>query len=146
MKKRKILVKFLSNKGCIENQSLKIYLIFFRYYFFQQYFFCSVSLLFCYFLCNIDEKDSSEVLIQQGMYRKQRPPHVVLLKLPAQYGSEAVLKKIYQHSGKAHWKIHVRQRGAIREFWGFELTFLCVEFVRWFHKFFKKLSLYSLRK
>jgi len=56
-----------------------------------------------------DEKDSSEVLIQQGMYRKQRPPHVVLLKLPAQYGSEAVLKKIYQHSGKAHWKIHVSQ-------------------------------------
>ena len=82
-------------------------------YFFSILFFSIVFLLFCFvivllFLCNIDEKDSSEVLIQQGMYRKQRPPHVVLLKLPAQYGSEAVLKKIYQHSGKAHWKIHVR--------------------------------------
>ena len=69
------------------------------------YDFSYLFLLFCYALDEFsDEKDS----IQQGMYRKQRPPHVVLLKLPAQYGSEAVLKKIYLHSGKAHWKIHVR--------------------------------------
>ena len=72
--------------------------------------FSMISLIYFYYFVTYaldefsDEKDS----IQQGMYRKQRPPHVVLLKLPAQYGSEAVLKKIYLHSGKAQWKIHVR--------------------------------------
>ena len=59
------------------------------------------------FSCKLDEKDSSENLNQKGMYRKQRPPHVVLLKLPAQYGSEALLKKINEYSRKANWKIHV---------------------------------------
>ena len=41
------------------------------------------------------------------MYRKHRPPHVVLLKLPAQHGYGAILKKIYEQSGNANWKIHV---------------------------------------
>ena len=45
------------------------------------------------------------------MYRKQRPPHVVLLKLPAQHGSAAILKKIYEQSQSrnANCKIHVSQ-------------------------------------
>jgi len=48
---------------------------------------------------------------KNGMYRKQRPPHVVLLKLPAQHGSAAILKKIYEQSQSrnANWKIHVSQ-------------------------------------
>ena len=38
------------------------------------------------------------------MYRNQRPKHVVLFRLPAQYGSEAILKAIFQRS---KWKVHV---------------------------------------
>ncbi len=38
------------------------------------------------------------------MYRNQRPKHVVLFKLPAQFGSEAILKAI---NTRSNWKVHV---------------------------------------
>ena len=43
------------------------------------------------------------------MYRNQRAKHVVLLYLPTQYGSEAILRHIYEMSG-AKWRIHVDPR------------------------------------
>ena len=43
------------------------------------------------------------------MYRHQKGKHVILLKLVAQYGSEAILKDIYNNSTKK-WKIHVSQK------------------------------------
>ena len=46
---------------------------------------------------------------KNGMYRHKRAKHVVLFHLPAQYGSEAILRYIYEQSG-AKWKIHVSQR------------------------------------
>lgn len=42
---------------------------------------------------------------KNGKYRAQRPKHVVLFHLPAQYGSEAILRDIYERSGH-RWKIH----------------------------------------
>lgn len=46
---------------------------------------------------------------KNGMYRHQKAKHVVLFTLPAQYGSEAILKAIYQKSG-AKWKVHVSRK------------------------------------
>lgn len=46
---------------------------------------------------------------KNGMYRKQRAKHVVLFHLPAQYGSEAILREIYEKS-QTKWKIHVPER------------------------------------
>ncbi len=43
---------------------------------------------------------------KNGRYRHQRAKHVVLLQLPAQYGSEAILKHIYEQS-RLKWRIHV---------------------------------------
>jgi hypothetical protein len=45
---------------------------------------------------------------KNGMYRHQRPRHVILFVLPAQYGSEAILDQVYRKSG-TKWKIHVSQ-------------------------------------
>ena len=45
---------------------------------------------------------------KNGMYRRKRAKHVVLFHLPAQYGSEAILRHIYEQSSKK-WKIHVSQ-------------------------------------
>ena len=42
------------------------------------------------------------------MYRNQRPKHVVLLRLAAQYGSEAILNSIYERS-ETKWKVHVNK-------------------------------------
>ena len=52
------------------------------------------------------EKKSKMFVLSSGMYRNQRPKHVVLLKLAAQYGSEAILNSIYKRS-KERWKVHV---------------------------------------
>ena len=46
---------------------------------------------------------------KNGMYRNQRAKHVVLLHLPAQYGSEAILCHIYEMSS-TKWRIHVDPR------------------------------------
>ena len=43
------------------------------------------------------------------MYRHQKACHVVLFKLPAQYGSEAILNAVHRNSG-CKWKIHVSQK------------------------------------
>ncbi|XP_040576764.1 protein artemis [Lepeophtheirus salmonis] len=46
---------------------------------------------------------------KNGIYRKSRPKHVVLFELPAQFGSERILKEIFERSG-CRWRIHVSQR------------------------------------
>ena len=46
---------------------------------------------------------------KNGMYRHQKACHVVLFKLPAQYGSEAILNAVHRNSG-CKWKIHVSQK------------------------------------
>jgi len=43
---------------------------------------------------------------KNGLYKRARHKHVVLLRLPAQFGSEAILKRIFENSGNK-WKIHV---------------------------------------
>ena len=55
---------------------------------------------------------------KNGMYRRKRAKHVVLFHLPAQFGSEAILKYIYEQSSNK-WKIHVSQ-GKFNEY-------LCIE-------------------
>ena len=55
---------------------------------------------------------------KNGMYRRKRAKHVVLFHLPAQYGSEAILRYIYEQSS-SKWKIHVSQ-GKFNEY-------LCIE-------------------
>lgn len=51
----------------------------------------------------------NEHIRKNGMYRNQRPKHVVLFDLPAQYGSEAILKKLHEKSNRK-WKIHVNTK------------------------------------
>ena len=46
---------------------------------------------------------------KNGMYRNKRAKHIVLFHLPAQYGSEAILRNIYEQSSNK-WKIHVSER------------------------------------
>ena len=55
---------------------------------------------------------------KNGMYRHKRAKHVVLFHLPAQFGSEAILRYIYEQSSNK-WKIHVSQ-GKFDEY-------LCIE-------------------
>ena len=43
------------------------------------------------------------------MYRNQRPKHVVLFNLPAQYGSEKILTEIYERS-QNRWRVHVSEK------------------------------------
>ena len=51
----------------------------------------------------------NEWIRKNGMYRNQRPKHVVLFDLPAQYGSEAILKRLHEKSNRK-WKIHVNTK------------------------------------
>ena len=46
---------------------------------------------------------------KNGMYRNKLAKHIVLFHLPAQYGSEAILRNIYEQSSNK-WKIHVSER------------------------------------
>ena len=48
-------------------------------------------------------------IISFPLLQIQRAKHVVLFHLPAQYGSEAILRHIYEMSG-AKWRIHVDPR------------------------------------
>ena len=43
---------------------------------------------------------------KNGLYKRHKHKHVVLLHLPAQFGSEAILRHIFDQSGQ-RWKIHV---------------------------------------
>jgi len=49
---------------------------------------------------------AQEWIRRNGMYRNRRDKHVVLLDLPAQYGSEAILKALYEKS-QLKWRVHV---------------------------------------
>merc|ERR1712029_222591 len=46
---------------------------------------------------------------KNGLFKRHKHKHVVLLHLPAQFGSEAILRHIFDQSG-AKWKIHVGQK------------------------------------